>query len=133
MMMVCPTVPLLGNLVANDRTEEEDEDEEMEDEEYIYDDDYPSESFLIHSPHACQASITDSFAFALVDEEPIPVEPRGWDDIDSRLLLLDHHQASHNRRRALTRLDNRGPFQPGSGFVVGSHGGGELFGGKTTR
>lgn len=51
--------PLSGNLVANDRTEEEDEDEEMEDEEYIYDDDYPSECFLIHSPQIGQASIAD--------------------------------------------------------------------------
>lgn len=30
-------------------------------------------------------------------------------------------------------MDGRGPFQPGSGFVVGSHGGGEIFGGKPLR
>lgn len=56
-----------------------------------------------------------------VDDQPVPMAALGWDglspeeeDQHRHLFMMDN-----NRRRLLTRVDNRSPFPPG--FMVGSN------------
>jgi hypothetical protein len=85
--------------------------------------------FISSTPLYCRLT----FSVFTVDEEAPPMPSIGWDDMNpdvdrNRLILLDNNGQS--RRRVLTRMDNRSPFPPGQGFVVGSHTGGEFLGGK---
>lgn len=78
------------------------------------------------------SSLPRSFAnLSAVDDQPPPMPALGWDAVNAevdrnRLIFLDHN--GPNRRRVLTRMENRSPFPPG--FVVGGPGGDPL-GGKT--
>ncbi|KAH6996749.1 hypothetical protein EDB80DRAFT_132055 [Ilyonectria destructans] len=83
---------------GHDEDDDEDDEDDIEDEEYVYDDDYP------------------------LDEQPPPMPALGWDGLNPegdehrrQLFMLENQ----NRRRLLTRVDNRSPFPPG--FMVGTN------------
>ncbi|KAH7156147.1 hypothetical protein EDB81DRAFT_378977 [Dactylonectria macrodidyma] len=83
---------------GHDEDDDEDDEDDIEDEEYVYDDDYP------------------------LDEQPPPMPAIGWDGLNPE--VDDRHRQlfmmeNQNRRRLLTRVDNRSPFPPG--FMVGTN------------